>query len=123
MIVVYLNTDDRQRAKITTCNTHQEINNLLFSKSFHVVRANIGEFVYDIYCDVEGALKEHCKPSAFNKEGKAVLFGNLIFSKTDVHGDNVDLTIEEIGNLSDYFYQYFDLEYGLYTIIYGVEYG
>ena len=123
MIIVYLNIDNREKAKVITCNDYKEINNLLGSRCFDVVRAKIGEFIYDIYCDDEGALKEHCKPSAFNKDGKAILFGNLIFSKTDSNGDSLDLTIEEIGNLSDYFYKYFDLEYGFYTIIYGVEYG
>lgn len=118
-----LNVIDKKPAELVNYKSAQDINKFIGSRCFDIVHCKIGLFDYDIYVDDEGLLKEKPVCSVFNKDGKGVLFGNLVISASDDKGESRDLTIEEIGNLADYFYMFFDLDYGFYTVLFGVNYG
>ena len=61
----------------------------------------IGGRKFDIICDDEALLKDDTKISAINRNGGAMLGGNLLFCHHDNEGNTVGLEDEEIEFLKD----------------------
>jgi len=66
---------------------------------FDIASRKIGGRFYDIYCDDNGLFDDDPIISMINRNGEAMLVGNLIFANHDAAGETTSLSDEDINHI------------------------
>lgn len=80
-------------------NTLEAYYELLGCDCFDIASVWVGNKRYDVYCDDEGAFKEHPKPTVLDASGKIRILGKCFFTATDSAGETISLSKSQIKNL------------------------
>ena len=88
---------EHEIAHVVTINRElEEYYKLLNCQLIEIVSRKIGNRIYDIICDEEGALKDKPKISAINDLGMPILVGNLFIVNYDGIDNEISLTQSDI---------------------------
>ena len=110
MKVVYLNVENQELPKVMDIEDKLDVfYELIGCRCIDIVRRKIGHKYFDVICDDEGLFKDEPIVSAVDTQFRQMLVGNLIVSKSDDKGNQIDLSEEEIKQILRHTKTYFTL--------------
>lgn len=103
MRAIYLDVENNDCKIVDVPNDLKVFYNMLNCRLVEMPERKIGDKLYTIICDEEGLLRGNPIPSAFNREYKPMLFGNLLIVNTDVENCDIkELSIDDCEHITKF---------------------
>ena len=112
------------RAYTTEIGKYMDIYPLIHSDIFDVVERKLEQEYFSFYVDDIGLLRSNPIPAVMDKDMNINLFGSVVVSRTDEHGETVSLSKEDIALIKSHLITGIEFEPDLHfhPVLVDVEY-
>ena len=112
MKVVYMDVENNKLPKVMDIEDKLEVfYELIGCRCIDIVRRKIGNKRYDVICDDEGLFKDDPVVSAVDTKYGDRLVGNLIICKSDVEGNLMGLSDNDVEEIIRHIKVYFTQDF------------